>query len=229
MHQPALRRFSIKITTPDDDATNDAVDDLVGAYPIAEGLDVHLELKTDNYAEETTWKLFDGDGTVVAQDPPGNYADATVYHYDWVLQADECYLFEIYDSLGDGICCMYGQGYYKLLVNGVQFIGGSVFWGPVDARPFNSDVVTGMEDVDRTSSLSIYPNPTNDGMVRMDFGRSAQAAVSVFNVLGEQVMSQTFNTTGVQDLDLHGLTNGIYYVTVLADGKIATGAVTVNQ
>lgn len=217
------------ITTSDDDATNNsATGTVTAANTVAPGINVTLELRTDGYGEEITWKLFNPDGSVFDQDPAGSYADNTTFTENWVLQDESCYKFEIYDSYGDGIL---NPGYYKLKVGTNVFKqgGGTSGYDVMETAPFTTDLLAGIEVVDLTSSLSIYPNPTNDGLIKLEFGRSTQATVNVFNVLGEQVMSETFNTSGVRDMDLRSLTNGVYYMNILADGKTATRKVTVNK
>ncbi len=38
----------------------------------------------------------------------------TIYTATWEFNELDCYTFTIYDQYGDGICCAYGNGYYKL-------------------------------------------------------------------------------------------------------------------
>lgn len=217
------------ITTADDDASNNsATGTVTAANTIAPGINVTLELRTDGYGSEITWKLFNPDGSVFDQDPAGNYGNNTTYTENWTLQDQSCYRFEIYDSYGDGIL---NPGYYKLKVGTNVFKqgGGTSGYDVEEISPFTTDWLSGIEVVDFTSSLNVYPNPTNDGMIKLEFGRSTKATVDVFNVLGERVMTETFNTTGVRDMDLRALTNGVYYLNVIADGKTATRKVTVNK
>ncbi len=216
------------ITTPDDDAANNsATGTITAANTIAPGVNVTLELLTDGYGSEITWKLFNPDGSVFAQDPAGNYGNATLYTSNWVLQDETCYKFEIYDSYGDGIL---NPGYYKLKVGTNVFKqgGGTAGYDVMEGAPFSTDLLAGIEVVDLTSSVNIFPNPTNSGMTKLDFGKQTQGSVAVFNVLGERVISDSFNTS-VYDLDMHNLNNGVYYVNITANGNTATRKVTVNQ
>lgn len=190
---------------------------------------VTLELKTDNYGSETTWKLFNGAGAVVAQDPPGNYANNMVYTYTWGLNTNDCYTFAIYDTYGDGICCTYGTGYYKLKQTfgaGTVFIQGGEF-GAEEEKGFGTSGAVGVIENGLAATLAIYPNPTN-GNVTVSFGTAAKADLDVFNVLGERVMG--LQLTGPQaDVSLSELSNGIYYFNLTADGATTTLKVTVNK
>ena len=42
--------------------------------------------------------------------------------------------------------------------------------------------------------------------------------VDVFNALGERVVTRTLNGNGTRSIDLGGLTNGMYYMNVTANG-----------
>lgn|GEM_PF-1603009 len=191
---------------------------------------VSLQLKTDNYGSETTWKLFDSNGGVVAQDPPGNYGNNTVYTYDWVLDPNECYTFKIYDQYGDGICCSYGNGYYRLrntYGTADNFITGGQFGGE-EGRGFVTPSFVGIEDQTNANGFRVWPNPTT-GLLNMEFDESTTATVDVFNVLGERVMTSTFNTSGIRVMDLGALNNGMYYMSVMANGRTLTERITLSK
>jgi hypothetical protein len=145
--------YTVEVTNPNGTAdANPAGDTEEVDYdevPEAPNTLVTLELKTDNYGSETTWKLYNGAGSLVAQDPPGNYANNTVYSYSWALGTNDCYTFKIYDAYGDGICCTYGNGYYKLKQSwgaGTVFIQGGEF-GAEEDRGFGTGAAVGIEYV----------------------------------------------------------------------------------
>jgi hypothetical protein len=193
---------------------------------------VSLELKTDNYGSETGWKLKDGNGAVVQQVAAGTYADgsSSVHNYSWSLNPSECYTFEITDAYGDGICCSYGTGYYKLKNTwgtAVVFQQGAQFGG-VEDKGFDTPATVGVQENSLNNGLSIYPNPTS-GIVNLEFAENTTATVDVFNVLGERVMTSTFNTNGVRSIDLGALNNGVYYLNVTAGSLTATRKITLSK
>jgi hypothetical protein len=193
---------------------------------------VSLELKTDNYGSETGWKLKDGNGAVVQQVAAGTYADgsSSVHNYSWSLNPSECYTFEITDAYGDGICCSYGTGYYKLKNTwgtAVVFQQGAQFGG-VEDKGFDTPATVGVQENSLNNGLSIYPNPTS-GIVNLEFAENTTATVDVFNVLGERVMTSTFNTNGVRTIDLGALNNGVYYMNVTAGSLTATRKITLSK
>ena len=76
-----------------------------------------LVLRTDNYPSETSWKVIDSKGVVAIQG--GGYnSKMTNYVATACLASDQSYQFIMYDSYGDGICCGYGYGTYRLTFDG---------------------------------------------------------------------------------------------------------------
>lgn len=74
---------------------------------------VELKLYTDNKPGETTWKLYNSAGDVVAQGGP--YAEARHFYTTRLdIQHDDCYLLEFSDSGKDGIAGDNGNGFYQL-------------------------------------------------------------------------------------------------------------------
>lgn len=91
----------------ENDALTRTFDAIIG------GAQVTLILNTDNYPEETTWEVTDANGAVLYSGGPYDQ-DLTAYETDLCLDPDLCYTFTIFDSYGDGICCLWGQGYYSI-------------------------------------------------------------------------------------------------------------------
>jgi thiol-disulfide isomerase/thioredoxin len=222
--------ITFEITSPDNQANNNtATGTIVAGNTVMPGVNVTLELKTDNYASETTWKLFNPNGTVFAQDPAGNYANNTVYTYNWNLQNESCYTFEIYDSYGDGICCQYGQGYYKLMVNGVVVLQGGSFTS-MEAKPFRTSIFASVNEMDLSTGLNVYPNPAN-GLVTVELDNitGSTAAVRVFDMLGSLVHTVAGIGNGSQriNLDLTHLPSGVYHLELSAADLRATRKITI--
>lgn len=85
------------------------------------GVDALFSIKIDNYGKETDWRI-KKDGFVVEEG--SNYDGNSLTEVDMCLQ-EGSYVFDIKDDFGDGICCSYGNGFYKLEAEGeVKFEGG---------------------------------------------------------------------------------------------------------
>ena len=87
-----------------------------------------LILKTDGYAFETSWNLAKDDGTdnFVDIDGGSGYKPLKEYILHRCL-SEGCYIFTIYDSYGDGLCCEYGEGSYELLLDDISLTVGASF------------------------------------------------------------------------------------------------------
>jgi len=86
-----------------------------------------LDLKTDDYGSEASWKLADSvTQKIIAQKPLGSCASKSTYKETASLAAGK-YLFTISDSESDGICCDYGNGSYNVTVGGLVFKTGGEF------------------------------------------------------------------------------------------------------
>lgn len=200
--------------------------------PSAETATIEFEIRTDQYASETTWKLYNSNNQVVQQDPAGNYANNTTYNYTWNLNPTECYRMEVLDSYGDGICCTYGAGYWKLRSNGNIISEGAEF-GTVDRAPFETGLATGLVENVLENGFNVFPNPTSGQLnVTMDLPKATVVNMTVVNVLGE-VVSQQANGFGAGaqqvTMDLSGLAQGSYFLNIIADGMTATRKVTITN
>jgi hypothetical protein len=80
-----------------------------------QGQKYFFSLTLDDYGRETTWSLkTDGGQTLYSGGPYSNKQRGRVI-LDTFCLAPGCYVFEILDSYGDGICCRYGNGNFTLI------------------------------------------------------------------------------------------------------------------
>jgi hypothetical protein len=95
-----------------------------------------VEIKFDNYANETSWEITNSSGAILASGGPYTSSlNGTTQSYPICLTASACLNFKIKDSYGDGICCSYGNGYYNVKFNGTTLITGGQFTTS-DTKPF---------------------------------------------------------------------------------------------
>ena len=107
--------------------TTDTCEDGVCTHADVDGyVHVKVELTTDNYPGETEWTIKDGSGVTKLQG--GSYSDAnTLHESQYCTTESHEATFDITDSYGDGICCSYGQGGYKIFVGGNEEVSGGDF------------------------------------------------------------------------------------------------------
>jgi PKD repeat protein len=157
---PAGGTYSATLTITDavgsDSETNNSV--LVTTGDI-----VTVDITPDANPTQTSWKMFDNLGVVVAQ---GTSNDATF------CINSTCHKFEIYDSGSNGLS---GAGNYRVYLNGVQVANGAAF-GSKDIRDINCpegtscnntlDAVLGVNDVPFDNSWYVF-TPAETGQYRI--------------------------------------------------------------
>lgn len=69
------------------------------------------------------------------------------------------------------------------------------------------------------AGLTITPNPVNNGVFYINTDANAERTVTVFDVLGKQVLNTTTSNSAI---NVSNLTAGVYLVQVVEEGKTAT-------
>jgi hypothetical protein len=95
--------------------------------PVAGNSRVEVIVRHDDWPEETGWSLEDSNGNTLLTQTQGSISS----DFEEVSREkdvpDGNYVFKITDEFGDGICCAEGDGFYKVLVNGVLILEGGSF------------------------------------------------------------------------------------------------------
>jgi len=117
-----------------------------------------VSISTDNYPAETSWTLKNGcSGEQLLSG--GSYTSGNSLYEDEVCAPANpsaiYYEFTINDSYGDGICCSYGSGSYKVEFDGTEMISGGQF-GSEETKTF------GNENCDAPSTDAPTASPTAD-------------------------------------------------------------------
>ena len=84
---------------------------LLASTVLGQGSWLDITVQTDNYGGETSWEILNEDEQVVAVSPP--YQDNSLLTVTKLLPAGD-YQFVMMDAFGDGICCGFGEGWYRL-------------------------------------------------------------------------------------------------------------------
>lgn len=196
----------------------------------AETTNLKLYIIQDQWGEQITWDIINSAGELVAEGGPYQHlvgSGSTQANVENIsdLPTDECYLFRIYDSNNNGICCNYGNGYYYIKdENGNHLIDGEGDYGTMASH------LLSLKKKDYTSvgegaskSLSIYPNPANN---RIYVRGEGIGSVEVYNSLGQMVLSLEGNDNA--SFDVASFANGIYVVRVIDNnGTVTTKKVTI--
>ena len=82
-------------------------------------------------------------------------------------------------------------------------------------------IVTGVEELESESKLTVYPNPVADE-VQIRFGneRSQKVELRITNTAGQEVYYEEFQSTAGSNyhtLDLSSISRGIYFISITSD------------
>lgn len=164
---------------------------------VVHGQTVRLDLTTDLYGNETTWELLDSDNNVLYSGGP--YASSTNFIHDICLNTGD-YVFKIYDSWGDGICCKSGKGDYVLtnLTTGEVYIDSNGRFGSGETTAFSIPVSKG--DVD------------GNGLVELN-----DAVLALQICIGMTPSVQIYIAADVNGDGLIGLDEAIYILEIISN------------
>jgi len=246
--------LNVSITSADDNTTNNGT-----TAPIAFAADgtthVKIDILFDRYPEECSWSITDEAGTVVASHDfnigtvnnpvvEAGIADNSAWTADVYLPSTGCYSFNAADSYGDGFYDMQwgAAANGNMTVRTVNDAGNtfSTIWsydGSYDfseaAAPANVNTVVGIEEVNLSAGVSVYPNPAND-FINVAYGltNNSVVTVDVINVLGERVMTEYVGSQVAGNytsrLDVSNLSAGVYMLNVTINGTVNTVRVSVK-
>lgn len=189
--------------------------------------DITVNIYTDNYPTEMTWRIKNSTGTIVASggpyvgSPNGGGADAnTVISQSLTLGASNCYSIELLDSYGDGwsIGTLDQKG-LEIVQNGetVVFIDGSNFTSTLSRPNQITTYALSVEDP-IAESFGLLPNPSN-GLVTF---YSKEAADILISDLQGKVVFNAKDFAANAALDLTSLQSGVYITTITTEKSTTT-------
>lgn len=85
----------------------------------------------------------------------------------------------------------------------------------IDATP-NFTLGTQQEEI---TGLKVYPNPVSNGTLFIETSANAEKTVTVYDVLGKQVLNTTTSNNAINVASLH---TGVYIVNITEEGKTAS-------
>ena len=179
---------------------------------VAEGTStMTLKIKTDSYANETSYKLFGPNNQVVQQS--SSFTNSTVHEFPINLTETGCYRLQVKDSYGDGI----SGGYIRVFdANNNQIINitGTSFSSEVNAM-----IYVGTVDVNDMTmeNTFIFPNPTTDN-ININSESDIQM-VEIYNLQGQRVAVENGN---VRTLNVSNLSNGMYLLKVTTEKGVSS-------
>ena len=189
---------------------------------------IKIYIVQDQWGEQITWDIINSLGEQIAEGGPYTHlvgSGSTQVNIENVdLPTNECYLFRIFDSNNNGICCAYGNGYYYIKdAHGDRVIEGDGDYGAGTSNLFSIHKFGDGVDETAASSVNIYPNPANS---KIFVDGENISMVEVYNSLGQKVT--TVEGSDNTSVEAAAFENGVYVVRVISnDGNVTTQKVTI--
>jgi Secretion system C-terminal sorting domain/AhpC/TSA family len=198
-----------------------------------------LKIRTDDYGAETYWELRDEQGVVLEKGGnqsvgpdgggafplgvpvgPGAYPSNSLIKDTLNLPSGGCYSIHFVDAYGDGMCCEYGNGYYKLydLDTPTTPLIASGEFEFVDRHAFGAGVISSTKTLDAANfQVQLFPNPVSDVLhIDIQSSENQQIQWQVVNAIGQVVAQQVYSVLPMQsqvlDVPVGHLPNGLYYL-----------------
>jgi len=178
-----------------------------------------LELKTDDYGDDTSWEVINSSGTVIASGD--GYSNTTVYYETIDIPATDCYTFIVYDTYGDGIMA---PGYYKLKDMNDKLIAENGFFNSEESTEFKIDATVGTEDI-VANEISIFPNPSNGNFFIIG---AENASIFIYDMMGNIVYDYQ-DVRSNERIGVNGLSKGSYIIKVTNNTEVISRKVVITE
>ena len=205
---------------------------------------VTIEVMTDDFGADTYWAILNENGEIIGDggnqlvgfdvnintfgeyDPPADstaYANSTLYTTDVYLPEDGCYTMVIKDYYFDGICCVSGDGYFKIIEqdNNV-LVDGSGDFGESSEQPFSLSQSVSTSTVE-TTEIELFPNPVNNVLsIKTADNISSIENIIIYDLQGRALFESASFADNSISLDLSSLPKGFYILQMRFDDSTFT-------
>ncbi|AFL80026.1 Outer membrane protein Omp28 [Aequorivita sublithincola DSM 14238] len=200
---------TLEVALPaDDNNSNNSISTTFEKAPQGTGL-VNLELITDNWGYQMSWKILDSNGDIVdSGDSP--YSNSTI-NIDLSLEAD-CYSIILTDSGNNG-----GTTVTLTDSQGTQLFFAEGNWGSKRKGNFRSNGVLEINSFN-TDKINLYPNPAT---TILNLRNAENANILIYDVLGKLIISQK-NVAMDSLINVSKLRDGTYFMKISKDNLTTT-------
>jgi Secretion system C-terminal sorting domain len=213
---------------------------------------ITIELKTDQFPEETYWKIVDQTGLKIAEGGNplvrpnsltsglnnfGNYQLRNkIYTQKLVLKRNTCYDIYLWDGNADGLIGIYDStamvvgtvGYLKIWNGATNLfnLGNTTKFSEIK-RSLERSGVSAAQAIDELSDLSIKPSPVSETLT-LDFTllEAKNLTISVVNLLGQtlKTLRKQLYTEGGNTVQIttNNLINGLYFIQIKEENAMLT-------
>ncbi|TXC77094.1 T9SS type A sorting domain-containing protein [Luteibaculum oceani] len=170
------------------------------------GLEYLLEIQLDSFPTENAISIIDQNGNLIDSVKFSEDFKMELFTLPICVIPDQCYTLKVYDNYGDGLCCDYGDGYYKLYDNlgNVLADGWNTDPTPQKAQKETHNFCATSIKQHEIKEVKIFPNPVNSsGRIRVDIPNTNEnIEYTLISVTGKTVSGGilTNNTIALPEL-----------------------------
>ena len=175
----------------------------------------YIELRTDLYADENTWRIIDADGNIVYNFGPYETNLQKVYNEVAELESDKTYCFEVTDAWANGV--QSPRGYYKLQDDSNGLVAQQLeITGHGYRSFFTTSITAGLQSLTAPNTFAIAYDKQAQQITITPAMATQEYAVAIYDIAG-LLIGQGTNVKAIS-IPSHG----IYIVQIVADQNINT-------
>lgn len=175
----------------------------------------YIELRTDLYADENTWRIIDADGNIVYNFGPYETNLQKVYNEVAELESDKTYCFEVTDAWANGV--QSPRGYYKLQDDSNGLVAQQLeITGHGYRSFFTTSITAGLQSLTAPNTFAVAYDKQAQQITITPAMATQEYAVAVYDIAG-LLIGQGTNVKAIS-IPSHG----IYIVQIVADQNINT-------
>ncbi len=217
-------QFRVKFSDDDEDSSNNTLVSDIRSVDHYEN-NVIIQFKTNNVASETSYTIYDQNGSVVMQKLSSGLSSNTTYT-DTLTNVNGCYQLVIDDSDGDGLSWWAnndGNGYVAIRQDGEAWNRLPTDFGSIYRYDFTSGVIVSTQELTADDVLTIFPNPVSAGLyIELD-SRLSNGSLMITNEMGQQLHTEKVNgRTDFYIEEINRFTSGIYHLSVITESSTFT-------
>ena len=175
----------------------------------------------DPFGTETSWELTNAGGTILYSG--GTYTDMAFQgtqvlenNVAWTLPTNGCYTLTVYDSYGDGIIGVNGNGSFNVKTNAgaITVISNTTFSGSSVSHSFRNTALSA-ESFELFDSVSLYPNPAKDKItISVPQGLDLNGKYEVYNTLGQKISTKKISSENDLLINTNNFQTGMYFINL---------------
>lgn len=227
-----LHQVHISVSNPnasvDGNPLNDA--DSLQLMVNSPGLQATIQLDLDRFGTETRWNIATPEGFVAYTGGPYTNSPNGYTANVPVCLAHTCYTFTVTDDVGDGMCCDYGNGDFRIIDSGGDTLlegNGSFGFSVTDEFCVNW---IGIGEQAVAGGMQVVPNPGNGHFMVYMQQEAGTSDLRVLDALGRVVWTGKHEGSGSPvELSLEGLADGCYLLVAEGAGKRAVQRIVVQH